>query len=391
MNARIMKWSGSCVLALGLLGTGCGGGGGGSDGTVPTAAPETPASTQAPQTLPVAISWPREQQALNIQGYDGKPVTVALAVDATGDFSLLNGKTLYVVVEMPHKLFRPEVGISMASAAPAATIGLTGDPQAWAAPGHYAGTMKVHVCLDPACTSTLQNSPLLMPYDITIGTAMSLSPAALDLSVPFGTPREGKDVLVTLPQGAQDWEFLDLQTGGLFQKVGDRIRVTPPDYAPPGNYKASVLVIATAQETRGGNTRWVNYIRDLSVDLSVRPSAVPFVLIQPSSTYEARFNSRDLVHVNVTALVGDPAASLRVSGIRWDSMPPAAAGHAQRERWLWANAEGYSYELSACGIDGVPPACLPAGVYGATILYRYLGPAGTATEVGLPVTMTIAP
>jgi len=194
MHTRIARVA--CALALGLLLGACGGGGGGGGGGglagLPIgggasgngATPNNPGSPLVdPNFTTVNLSVENVVDVLTDAGkpasisgtyFEGaKMADVGLLGTAVGDLSVLNGKTLYVIVEDPAGLFQANVQATpTTSPKPGLLVVLLG--KTLQTPGTYTGNLRVYVCLDARCSVRLGNVPYNIPYNVVVKRGMKI-------------------------------------------------------------------------------------------------------------------------------------------------------------------------------------------------------------------------
>ena len=262
--------------ALAALCAGCGGGGGGGDATGSPDAPSQPASTTAPannrpiivarDVLPVAVSSLTSSFTRAL--YPEMP-DLTLTLRATGDVSVLNGKAIYVVVETGDAdLFQANPAVSISDQPPGATVTLKGAVNTWTL-GRHTGELRVYVCTTPDCTVQFGNSPLRVPYDITVRKGMSVSDEFVAFTQEQGSPRQTVDVQVTPPEGATDWQLAAHAEGDMAQKVGSVLRISPRADQPPGTYDTRFWVESSVTVPWDGSSYSQTFAKSVMVRYTI--------------------------------------------------------------------------------------------------------------------------
>jgi hypothetical protein len=389
-------------LLLSALLTACGGGGGASASssaagtTSPAPAGSSSGGTAAPgggssvmDALSVHLRSPAAVQDVSFG--DSWPNPVELQIGYSGEAGALTDRTLYMRVEGPDPLYesRPVSYLDLNEPIIHVLLGgnLQGVPE-----GRYTGTLSVHVCLDPACSSQMRNSPLSIPYDVEMKPGLKLSHESLYLETDFGTALPASEVAVMLPFGATDWSAFSTDPLNIaVTRSGSKLLLTPSPFARPGTYVTDVIVESSAPDPKVPNTIW-RFGKALRVTYTVKASATPYVMSPASASYFLRLNDPSQHNARIGFTLQDPQATLSTRGIRFDANPSAAAGHPEATRWLQASADAVAeYFVVPCGTLPGAPNCLPAGAYQAALLYRVSSAAGVTADLEFPVTMIIAP
>jgi hypothetical protein len=148
--------------------------------------------------LSVATFFPKTLQADLYEGTSLQDLNIGAT--ASGDFSLLNGRALHVVIADPDGLFQdnPQAWFTTGST-PGMVIWLRGRPL-FKPPGSYRGALRVYACLDSACTVRLGNTPIRIPYEVRVRKGLSIETSKVTLSTVFGVPAAAK-IRVTPSEG----------------------------------------------------------------------------------------------------------------------------------------------------------------------------------------------
>lgn len=382
--------------------SGCGGGGG--DGGANSGAVEAP-----PLQLASAVKVTNVQpQLLQIQGVEAdKPSDgVVLSADVTGDLSRLAGQTVYVLVEDPTKTFEVvnteihangignQIVLRVKS-----TLGRSGTTD---------GTLKVNVCLDLACNSPLGNSPVSVPYKLTIAPAIKIAEASpIQVEVPFGaigyqdafvtyavrravTLQVPPDFVGGIPDYGTEWtastpnapamlatlEHPALQAG---QSVPALMNF---GLKPVGNYRSTLKLSNWSGNRLAESVVTVNYVVKES---GQRMAYVPTTL---AATTGSTGRLTDGPAVSVIAAdaalytrVGRVAYSANSGAVKWLTLMKVEGG---------ALAEGGTYffsSMSNCGTETQLANCLPPGSY--TAMVYFATDAGVESPVPLQVSMQV--
>jgi hypothetical protein len=217
LAGRLRGW---LVLAVTGLVVACGGGGGTSDpGPIGTALRLTNV-TSNPTVVTVFES-------------DAPFGLLTVTADLEGDLARLNGQTVYVLVEDPDAWFEPSVAVQTTPSGRGNQLTLAGKATRGRI-GRFQGSLRIRVCVDPACAQPLGNSPLLVPYDLTV-----VAGPRFDLISPLNVTVRASDeapqpiaLTFTLPAGTQSWEaYLGPQGGNpiggvSLGRVGDELTLT---------------------------------------------------------------------------------------------------------------------------------------------------------------------
>jgi hypothetical protein len=329
------------------------------------------------------------------ESYEGMTTPSAtFAIDVGGDLASLSGRTVYVFVVVPDAIFdAPTLRPLTDTSVELVLSGVNG-----VAPGIYADTLQILACLDTSCTTQLGNSPLEIPYSITVHPGLALSPSPLSVSVPFGT-RPEQSVAVQLPEGTTSWTVRrECPTcGGYVAPAAapdgsPRIDVTY-HLAPVGHHTDTWWVDAWVSNPSVGSSL-VHFSKQLDVVYDVTPNpGVGLVVDPPQMSYQVALDDPTQKHVilsltpHVTGGEGTWATS-----VSYVSAPVAAEGAPNVNDWLYADPTWLgTYFIIPCGTNPIAPTCLPAGTYEARITYQYTDPDAVTWSVDHAVQMIIVP
>lgn len=367
-------------LALAL--TGCGGGGG--DG------PSAPAAA-------VTVNAP-SLTALNADVLEGTAMPgVVMSGTVSGDVASLAGRSVYVVVEDPASLFEANalLQLQQTGAVWQYTLSLTG--RTLDTNGRRTGNLRVSVCLDAACTSRLNGTPISIPFDINVVPGMTLGTHALQFTVPFGTVPDEQTVDVALSSFSTTWVSSDdkpydpsatrtlVLLNGNQANTGTqlRFRLTP---AIPGTYTERIRVHTDAM--LGVNlSRDVNQYIDITY--TVTPNDALDHVFDPPALNLTHSASNPLLQEHGYQLYTNFGYTQTWVGVVFD--PPPVATTGPYNSW-WDDHLRRSHACIGTILDGgaVNYDCMKPGVYTARVRYQITGSSGSRI-VELPITLAVTP
>jgi hypothetical protein len=396
--SRQIRFAAVAVLAAAFLVSSCGGGGGSDGGNrVPSGGGGTPgASSYSLVNLNIP---PRDPDV-----FEGEPFDVAAGGDLAGDLTALAGRALYVLVEDPQQHFSHAY----------VTIGPNGTGNAMTVqgrqnlpPGSISGSLRVSLCLDPACTELVRNTPVTLPYAVNILRPLKVDTTPIVLDAMFGSAAQAT-VAVTLPEGVDSW--LAHVEAGNFQNL--TFSSSQSDTPTPnvqvrgeptcvGTFTSRLSIYAIAQTASGRRVPMNAYV---PLTYRVAPGAPGTMLIE---------SDRSSFSVNSTDRPGESAvlSALRQSCNRSSQLiksveflPPGPSGNldAGAARWLSYDflpddGQRLRSRLTARRCVDVfpdPPqpayrACLAPGRYDAIVHVIDYHSDGTEVLVPFPVSMTV--
>jgi hypothetical protein len=356
----------------------------------------------------------------------GKLDDVALMGTAVGDFSVLTGKTLYVIVEDPAGLFAPGAqAIPVSSPKPGLLVRLLGAQLK--TPGTFSGNLKVYVCLDARCSTRLGNVPYSIPYNVVVKRGMRLeiekafegTPEAADkwaVSVrsKFGEPPPVANIKVTLPEG-RPFSSLGVYTGDPLgfhpdAKVTDNgdgtavVSLSVGEFVRrPGRYSShmvisSVVPLSNDQSSKQVLSEYVTFAYAVDVDSS---GPDPVVFLPPRLELS---NSASTADIRMGYVKYGGATDLAFAEqIEWLLTPEQQAAFPQvgypfiePKGYLYAYADTQQLAYRSC-IDvapsggGVQRFCLPTGTYEFRVGYHYRRPDGNVVTGYYPGSLTVTP
>jgi hypothetical protein len=245
---KVLRPAIALLLCANLLACG---GGGGDDSPPP---PSRPALTFEPQAL-VANTDPG--------------VTTTATLVARPTFS--TSSTVYVLVSDPVGVITTGIQITPQSDGSYNTR-LTISPKLTA--GHYTGHIQVLVCPVADCSQQFAGSPVMLPYDITVGSPTNLTPLVRDDNVPeWGTYQGGAAHTGYVP-GVLDasrfnvrWRWVSGDTGS---QVSPPVVSNDSVYVTTSGYFAGVSRLHALRE-QDASTSWSH---SFGAVFTVNPPAV---------------------------------------------------------------------------------------------------------------------
>lgn len=365
---------------LAVLLVACGGGGGGSSGGGQVAAVSI--ASHAPALLEVTE-------------YEGRSHGAALQVTLSGDLASLSGKTVYVVADVPGPVLTETPQITVYGTQPRADVLLSTRTGNTIPAGVYEGTAVLHACLDPDCKVEFGNSPVSVPYKVTILPSLRVAQAAVQRDVDFGSPSDTQRIAVSLPPGTIEWSVGGPDTTDGAYTVSK---------AADGSANVEVVFAVAAPGTRGG-TYQIDAIVPradgsglqtmqawLEVSYTVRPGTGPAIAFDPASgnhTLAAQVGAGTRERIRLVSRDG----TVQRIGPVYLTAPAAAAGNALVHDWIHVDSTVLNdYGVTTCTSPGdTPVVCLPIGTYTGAIRYRHTTPGGVQSAVDFPISLTVTP
>jgi hypothetical protein len=333
--------------------------------------------------------------SIDRESYEGMTTpSAAFTIDVGGDVASLSGRTVYVFVVVPDAIFgAPSIRPLTDTSIELVLSGVNG-----VAPGIYANTLQILACLDTSCTTQLGNSPLEIPYSITVHPGLALSPSPLSVSVPFGT-RPEQSVAVQLPEGTTSWTVQrQCPTCGGFIAPAAASDGSPSidvtyDLAPVGHYMDTWWVDAWVSNPSASSTL-IHFWKQLDVVYDVTPNpGVGLVVEPPQMSYQVALDNPTQKHVILSLIpYVTGGGGTWATSVSYVSAPVAAEGAPNVNDWLHADQVWLgTYFIIPCGTNPIALTCLPAGTYEAKITYQYTDPDAVTWSVDHAVQMIIAP
>jgi len=337
---RISLRLGISFLALTLVSS-CGGGGGGGGGNGPS--PGGVHFTLNPTS--VSASYFQNEQRPTMQ-------TVATA---SGNLPA----QLFIGAVDEGTSIDPQIGVVLSGQQ--GTFQMM--PRAGLAPGTYTGRLRLMACTSAACTTQVGNSPLFLPYTITVKQDLSVSPAQDNY-----TAQSGADVSVPLTIVLPDGET-SFQTQVTSQNdVCSTAAVTANSLnavlrsLPSGNYNCTFRFTSGARVVQRIFFFTITPPPGGDHDLTASPGFFT------QTTSEGASSAPTLVEV--TPATWDS---------RYDHFVEYAGGSGN---WLEVTPTANGYSVVSNATD------LSAGTYGATLRIHGVAPAGYAD---ISVALTVGP
>jgi hypothetical protein len=382
MSARRWLHVHGTLLVLAAL-SGCGGGGGGAGSTPP---------------VTVTVTGPARFDAALYEGQQIPDLIITFQLN--GDVSTLNGKTVYLFVDVPDAgLFNLTPSLNIDSTNTSGNVQFIGIVAPSGSAATYTNTVRTRVCLDSGCASQLRVVNPNIPYTVLVKPGLRVSPVVLETT--FGTPAAPVTVSIGLPDGAQSWcvhPSVANSTAGVRGEPDPggaaSIVVSADNLVLPGTYLDALTVEAVTAE---GDT----LTQGMQVTYTTTASEVPFAFRQSASYLTAASGYPYLTD----AFYAD-ALFPGTDGDRFHYLdatytwPPAADANAYRDGWL------YAYMSVEAGLPRYPTAtypielqaqgcymgnCLPAGRYQASLHFQYTPASGPTEDAYYPVIFDITP
>ncbi|MEX8520356.1 MAG: hypothetical protein AB3X44_17760 [Leptothrix sp. (in: b-proteobacteria)] len=365
------------AFSLTLLVSACGGGGG--------------SSNSAGSDVSIRLSSPASVQVLAVQGMTA-PNTLITGT-ASGNLQSLAGKIIYVQVVDPDQLFKNPPSVSV-TADGRYTIALMGNTLTKT--GNFSGNIQLYVCLDPACSTQLGNSPLALPYNVTVEPGLVVDTTPIAFTSQFGDPTQTRTLTVTLPKyltnlgvsvindAGTPLEWVTVMPSGALAGETSTLTLTVPP-AAVGNYSAK-LTINAGVNTPSALSQTISKTINLSSQVGAGSNVNGF--FSPSSLALTRTQGDPLLGLANIQFVPRDGTVITSARLDYLSAPAAAAGHPMANNWFTLYVGSTVQQTSTCltTISGID--CLPAGTYTAQVVYD-ISFNGVASELTLPITLTI--
>ncbi|MDQ7956208.1 MAG: hypothetical protein RET84_09890 [Pseudomonadota bacterium] len=292
---------------------------------------------------------------------------------ASGDFTVLNGKTLYIIVVDPDGLFQRNAQIYRLdnSATPAVQLQLRGNKLT--NPGTYRGNLQIYACLDTNCATRLGNTPHVLPYDVKVRRNAQLPVSTVELNALFGARSQTVSIPLTPPEGRS---IADMSVSSASSIVTASVSAPAPDgsgtldvsggLALPGKYKAE---LSLSTRSPGGGP-YVP-VKSVAVNYTIAENpAVDFVFSVPELNLKTKFGDRNIQNGAMGAWVQNGTMRLRQVEFLTTAAQDAAIPATLRNRWIGMNDFGgmlpgsktLSVSLSWLGCYGNGD-CMPPDTY----------------------------
>jgi hypothetical protein len=362
---------------------GCGGGGGGSGGRDDLA-------------TKVLVSTPTMSSDV-YPSIAGEPLKLVLNGSIKGDYEKLQGRSVYVTVEDGAGVFLPSAEILLTSNGNYLDYRLTLNGRVTPKADRLSGSVRIFVCLDRACETRLNGTPMTVSYAMTVENNLSMHRNMIDIEVPFGTVPSTEQVGVTWPASSNGYSVgsthvpdpnqpnfpvhMETRNGvpSQFVKQPQFFVVFAP--SQPGTYTATVQLF-TEMRASYLPVKYV-YSKDLTVKYTILPSpAIDHFFFPARSDFSAERKVGDRSFP--FSLTTNTGVTQSYVGVEYLTSAGTAGPY---NNWF---ASSPSPRVRPCGVLAAPTACLSAGVYTAQLRYRINSPAGER-DVLYPIAMTVTP
>ena len=381
------RWVG--ITGVVMLLAACGGGGGSGGGSGSGGGTGVPGASSGPASG-VTVGAPTPTSIAYVTVPNQQMANITLSGTVSGDLKSLDGKPLYVVVEDPDQLFRPDgasVGLDASATSGTYRLQLTGAIMTRS--GQLKGNLRIFACLDARCAQPLGGTPLIVPYDVSVEGGIKLSRTEVNVKVPFGTVPATESVEITLPGHSTGWSAVTGQRGfgsPFYLPQGDGVLVPGnilqiafrPD--KPGSYSLSIPVMTTI---KGEGTKTFPVQNSITVNYTVEPNpALDYVFYPSPHDISVKRQAGDAERPY--RLITNTGVTAYYAGVEYLS----AAGSTGPAQW-WT--ERGMPSVSTCwGNDVVAGECLTPGLYTARVRHVLTTPSGQR-DVYLPINLTVTP
>jgi hypothetical protein len=365
-------WTVLSALVIVLL-LSCGGGGGGG-------------GTAAGPSVSVALSDPSQIQATVMA--EGAMPDVRITGSASGDLKSLAGKVIYVIVEDPDSLFVHNTALSFDPGSTAGSYSIVLPGTHLMTPGQYRGNLKIHVALDVNLSQELGNSPLRIPYDVTVLPGLTIGQQTLAVDSIFGDATATRTIPVSLPASVTTWAVENttpynpqplVWSPSIVKGPGDAVSISLYP-APPGTYTYTFRVTASAQPP-GGTLQ--EYGKDITVTYTIGANGSVDYVVAPQPAIHAVMKYGDPLTKPFSYMIipNTGVADTLLGGIEYLANPPTAASNPIVNAW-WFNDQS----IATCQGSDI----LPVGTYTARMRHT-LSKGGTLFDIYYPIELTIEP
>jgi hypothetical protein len=192
-----------------------------------------------------------------------------ITVQASGNLNSLAGKTIYVEVVDPDSLFSHSAALTV-TAGVNNTYSTTLTGQVLNTPNTYHGNLQVLVATDAAMTAQLGNSPLSVPFSVTVTPVptLTVSGSSLVTYLPFNAAAG-----TITPDAAVPSAYA---ADGIKAILPDAVTVIPGSYDPAtGNYSIPHVPVGHFWLNAGSNYVWTDQsVVDLGTRIPGRKNVV---------------------------------------------------------------------------------------------------------------------
>lgn len=376
---------GLVAMLLALVTLACGGGSKG---------PDQPLN----QRLSVSLLAPGRISASVLRG-EALPTQV-LSGKLSGALDQLPGKTLHVGIRGGEGLFDGTTSVSFVPTGPdQGAIALTG--KVLTQPGRLMGTLQVDISLDAEGKLPLVNSPLTVPFDVTVVDGYSLPQKTFQIESTFGDDEVVQTVQANLHPGTQTW------TAQVVSKYPNMNAVTVDatnnmvDIAAksftfrarpmaPGTYTETIHTIATVElPSPSGLGRITRFFEeDITITYVVKPNdAVDAVFYPRQLKVTKKQGENTMVQFHHWLVVNQGVQAAGLETVDYLTFPTGASSHVMAKAWLDLF---YASVYTCYNETAKDPVCLPVGTYTARIAAN-VSRNGVQKTIYLPVTLEVVP
>ncbi|MDO8310360.1 MAG: hypothetical protein Q7T25_00325 [Sideroxyarcus sp.] len=342
---------------------------------------------------------PPDNTANTAMYFTGERLKVVLRGNVTGHLDKLQGKTIYVIVEDPSGLFSPNGTVQLfVNSSTSVNYELTLNGKlgtSLTVAERLAGSLRIQVCLDAACSQPLGGSPQTYKYDLNVQDGITLSRETLNIEVPFGTIPPPETVGVKWSSFTQGYYrgmnyASDPNRPSFLVDFGDfpSIPSTAPQFqlvfnsAVPGTYETYVQMRAELR-LPGAPTR--NIYDTIKVMYTILPNpAIDHFFVPARSDFfaERKVGQRFPPRVTLNTSTGVTETFIGVEYLT------GAGTTGPYQSWYFHRAT--PYVVTCTGSFAAESTCLKAGIYTAQLRYHLKTPTGER-DVLYPITMTLVP
>jgi|GEM_PF-5341364 len=349
------------LLTVSLL-TGCGGGSSG--------------------TSSIKISSPPLAAISASKGSGQALADIDFSGTISGDVNSLAGKAVFVVVEDPYSLFSASPSLSIDPAGTSYHFVMFGKPLT--TPGHFQGNLRISVCLDRTCQQPLPRTPIVIPFDVTVQAAVTLSRTQVNVTVPFGTLPPLETVGVSYFSAFPGWY---VGRSASWQQPPDLNVFVQAGPQPLNTGSEFQILLKLGRPGIYRDEFRVNTIGVFAPNSTVDPTVAVSYTITPNPDLDYVFYpaAMDFVQKRSTTPVNHSVELITNTGVSASSVGveylSGAGTTGPATNW-------YSGSTATCSNQVSDATCLATGVYKAQIRYRVTTAAGTR-DVLYPMTMTV--
>jgi hypothetical protein len=380
MNRQVY-WYQRALLGLLVLLSACGGGGSTDSASGVTVSAATPAVITAKTFVDQAMQ------------------NVTLTGNVTGNVESLQGKTIYIVVEDPASLFMPTATLSLTRTATGFSYSLPLVGKTLTTAGKLLGKVRVFACLDSQCKQPLGGTPVVVDYDVTVESGLSLSRSEIIVSVPFGTTPAPESIDLTWSSLSPGWAA-NVTTAYVANVPSTVTTVSPGTgklntssklqlqlgLAPAGTYTETIQVVSTATLP---DRREFRFEKTLTVRYTVTPSAALDYVFSPARFDLTQSASDTLFRESFYKIITNTGVTAAYAGIEFLS-GTSAQGPVTSWFQNFPNVGTATCTGTILTGGALTFSCLSPGVYTAQVRYNIIAPSGSRSVV-FPISLTVTP